>query len=107
MKYGSILDERLWAAEAFAALGSEARLEILRQLVRAGPSGLAVGAVQERLGIAGSTLSHHLRALVACGLVSQMRDGRCLICRAELARIQALGGFLVRECCAESGEQEE
>ena len=40
------------AAQAFAALGSEPRLEVIRTLVRAGPQGLAVGALQERLGIA-------------------------------------------------------
>ena len=46
------------AAEAFAALGSEVRIAILRSLVRAGDAGLPVGALQKRLAIAASTLSH-------------------------------------------------
>ena len=89
------------AAEAFAALGSEVRLAILRALVRAGEAGLPVGALQQHLVIAGSTLSHHLRALVQAGVVEQTRDGRTLICRARYDRIQGLAAFLVNECCAD------
>lgn len=94
--------DHLDAAQAFAALGSEARLEIVRTLVRAAPEGLTVGALQERLGMAGSTLSHHLKFLSQCALVSQERDGRSLICRAEVERIEALAGYLTRECCADA-----
>ena len=90
------------AADAFAALGSPARLAVLRRLVRAGHEGLAVGALQERLGLPASTLSHHLRALVAAGLVEQERRGRTLICRARYDRVEVLAEFLVRECCADA-----
>ncbi len=89
------------AAEAFAALGSGARLAILRALVRAGEAGLPVGALQSRLAIAGSTLSHHLRALIQAGVLEQTREGRTLICRARYDRIQGLAAFLVSECCAD------
>jgi DNA-binding transcriptional ArsR family regulator len=92
------------AAEALAALGSEVRLAILRALVRAGERGLAVGALQSRLAIAASTLSHHLRALIQAGVVEQTRDGRTLICRARYQRIQGLAAFLVSECCADLTE---
>jgi DNA-binding transcriptional ArsR family regulator len=90
------------AAQAFAALGSEPRLEVIRALVRAGPEGLAVGALQARLGLAASTLSHHLRFLAAAGLLTQERRGRSLICRAAFGNIEALAGFLQRECCADA-----
>ncbi|HSF95324.1 MAG TPA: metalloregulator ArsR/SmtB family transcription factor [Thermohalobaculum sp.] len=89
------------AAEAFAALGSEVRLAILRALVRAGEPGLPVGALQARLAIAGSTLSHHLRALMNAGMVEQTRDGRTLICRARYDRVRGLAEFLISECCAD------
>jgi ArsR family transcriptional regulator len=96
------------AAKAFAALGSEARLAILRTLVRAGEAGLPVGALQQRLAIAASTLSHHLRALIQAGVLEQTRDGRTLICRARYDRIQGLATFLVYECCADTaGDIEE
>ena len=98
--------ERSDAATAFAALGSEMRLSILRALVRAGEAGLPVGALQSRLGIAGSTLSHHLRALIQAGVLEQTRTGRTLICRARYDRIQALAGFLVSECCADAEEMQ-
>ena len=87
------------AAEAFSALGSEVRIAILRALVRAGDTGLPVGALQQRLAIAASTLSHHLRALMQAGILEQTRDGRTLICRARYDRIQGLAAFLVSECC--------
>ncbi|MCI4660485.1 MAG: metalloregulator ArsR/SmtB family transcription factor [Neomegalonema sp.] len=93
------------AADAFAALGSEARLAILRLLVRAGTEGISVGAVQERLDLPASTLSHHLKALTACGLASQERQGRSLICRAAFERIEALAEYLTHECCAEQRAQ--
>lgn len=89
------------AAEAFAALGSEIRLSILRTLVRAGPGGLPVGAIQDRLGVAASTLSHHLRALTGAGVLVQRREGRVLNCHADYNRIAALAGFLMSECCAD------
>lgn len=103
MENEDLMIDHLDAAEAFAALGSEARLEIVRMLVRAGPEGQPVGALQARLGIAASTLSHHIKMLASCGLVSQQRDGRSLICRAEIDRVEALARYLTKECCADMG----
>lgn len=89
------------AANAFAALGAEVRLNILRLLVRAGPEGLPVGALQDRLGVAASTLSHHIRALCQAGVVVQERHGRVLNCQADFTRILSLANFLMSECCAD------
>lgn len=90
------------AAGAFAALGSAVRLSLLRQLVRAGQGGLSVGALQQQLGMPASTLSHHLRALIAAGVLEQERQGRTLICRARYDRVEALASFLLSECCADA-----
>lgn len=89
------------AAQGFAAVGSEPRLEVLLALVRAGPEGLGVGQIQERLGVPASTLTHHLRFLVAAGLVVQEKQGRTIRNRADFDRISTLAGYLLRECCAE------
>ena len=89
------------AAQAFAAIGSEPRLEVLLALVRAGPEGLSVGDIQKRLGLAASTLTHHLRFLTAAGLIQQTKHGRTIRNRAVFARIEDLAGYLLRECCAE------
>jgi DNA-binding transcriptional ArsR family regulator len=89
------------AAAALESLGNETRLAIFRTLVRAGTSGLPVGGLKEKLGIPGSTLSHHLSQLVSAGLVSQAREGRVLRCQAEFSAMNELLGYLADECCAD------
>lgn len=90
------------AAQGFAAVGSEPRLDVLLSLVRAGPSGLAVGEIQERVDLPASTLAHHLRFLAAAGLIEQEREGRVVRNHAAFERIESLANFLLRECCSES-----
>ncbi|WP_316014044.1 metalloregulator ArsR/SmtB family transcription factor [Roseobacter sp. HKCCA0434] len=89
------------AAQGFAALGSEARLEVVTALVRAGQGGLTVGDIQVRTGIAPSTLAHHLRFLTAADLVEQTREGRTVRNRARFDRLEALARFVLNECCVE------
>lgn len=91
------------AASAFAALGSEQRLSVLRSLVRAGPDGLSIGELGMRTGVTGSTLTHHVKILSAAGLVAQTRQGRSIICAAvAFDEVQSLSAFLLTECCADS-----
>ena len=90
------------AAQGFAAAGSEARLHVVRTLVRAGPEGLTIGAIQERLDMPASTLAHHLRSLAVGGLIRQEKQGRAVINRADYERIKALAAFLLDECCADA-----
>jgi ArsR family transcriptional regulator len=89
------------AAARLEALGNPRRLSIYRNLVRAGASGSPVGRLQATLGIPSSTLSHHLKALVAVGLVTQERQATTLVCRANYVVMQDLVAFLVAECCAD------
>jgi len=88
------------------ALGHPTRLAIFRQLVRVGVDGAPVGQLQERIGIAASTLSHHLSRLVAVGLVEQQRQGTTLICRANFAAMHTLVDGLAAECCIEQRSAE-
>lgn len=90
------------AAAGFAALGSEARLAVLRTLVRAGREGLAIGAIQTRLDIPASTLAHHLRMLASADLIEQARDGRTVLTRAKFDRVAELAGYLTHECCRDA-----
>jgi len=87
------------AAFAFAALGQGTRLDLLRALLVAGPSGLAAGDIATRLGVPSSTLSFHLRALDQAGLIAATRQGRSLIYAVQFARLRALLAFLVEACC--------
>ncbi|MCX7361152.1 MAG: metalloregulator ArsR/SmtB family transcription factor [Alphaproteobacteria bacterium] len=89
------------AAARLEALGNPTRLKIYRTLVRAGEEGLPVGRLQDKIGIAPSTLSHHLKALVVVGLVTQTREATTLVCRTNYGLMRGLIGFLVEECCAE------
>ncbi len=91
-------------AARLGALGNRTRLEIYRILVRAGDPGLAVGEIQRRTGVPNSTLSHHLRQLMAVGLVTQERQGTTLICRNDGAAMNATLGFLIDQCCADAVE---
>jgi ArsR family transcriptional regulator len=89
------------AAARLEALGNPTRLKIYRTLVRAGQEGMPVGRLQARLDIAASTLSHHLKALVGVGLVSQTREGTTLICHTNYEMMRGVIDFMVEECCAE------
>ena len=90
------------AAQGFAAVGSEPRLEVLLALVRAGYDGLTVGEIQERVGLPASTLAHHLRFLAAGGLIQQKKQGRSVINYAAFEHVEALAAFLLKECCTDA-----
>src|SRR5204863_6124698 len=90
------------AAAHLEALGNPTRLKIYRALIRAGAPGLAVGRLQEKLKIAPSTLSHHIKALMVVGLISQVRDATTLLCHANYDVMRGLVDFLVAECCTET-----
>ncbi len=95
------------AARQLEALGNPTRLRVYRALVRAGAEGLPVGGLQARIGIAASTLSHHLKRLLEAGLVTQERQATTLFCRAHYPTMNALIGFLADECCADAARAPE
>jgi len=89
------------AAQGFSAMGSESRLKVLKTLVRAGDLGLSVGEIQNRTGIAPSTLAYHLKFLAAGGVVAQEKVGRTTINRANFDALEELARFILSECCAD------
>ena len=86
-------------ADMFSALGTEARLGILRLLLSAHPEGMVVGEVADELEIPASTLSHHLDKLKNENLVQVRREGTFLRYTANTDALQELLGFLYAECC--------
>ena len=86
-------------AKALKELGHPTRLCIYKEVVKAGYEGIAVGGVQDKLGIPVSTLSHHISSLASAGLISQRREGRTLYCVAEYECLDTVIGFLRDECC--------
>jgi DNA-binding transcriptional ArsR family regulator len=87
------------AVTALGALAHGHRLAIYRMLVERGPEGLSAGAIAERLGIAPSSLTFHLRHLLRAGLATQRRLGRQLIYAADFGAMAALVGYLTENCC--------
>jgi DNA-binding transcriptional ArsR family regulator len=92
------------AATHLEALGNPTRLKIYRALVRAGEAGLPVGRLQDKLKIAPSTLSHHIKTLVTAGLITQIREATTLTCHANYDVMRGLVDFLVAECCTDTAE---
>jgi DNA-binding transcriptional ArsR family regulator len=92
-------DEVVRFADMFSAIGTEARLRILRLLLSAHPEGMVVGEIGNELGIPASTLSHHLDKLKNESLVQVRRDGTFLHYTANTGVLQELLGFLYAECC--------
>lgn len=88
------------ALELLSALGQPSRLAIFRLLVQAGPAGLQVGELRERLGLPPATLSNHLNVLRSAGLVVDRRAGRSITCTAHFPRMNALLAYLTENCCA-------
>ena len=87
------------AVKALAALAQAQRLRAFRALVVAGPDGLTPGVMAERLKVAPSALSFHLKELLHAGLVSSESRGRNLIYRASFGQMNALLAYLTEHCC--------
>lgn len=86
-------------ADRFSAIGSEPRLQIVRLLLSAHPTGMVAGEIQDELGIPASTLSHHLEKLRQVGLVDVRRAGTFLWYTANTDALREVLGFLYEECC--------
>ncbi|MBV7538159.1 metalloregulator ArsR/SmtB family transcription factor [Duganella sp. sic0402] len=84
---------------ALAALAQESRLAVFRLLVQTGPEGLAASKIGERLDIAPSSLSFHLKELTRGGLVVSRQEGRFVIYSADTRAMKGLIGFLTENCC--------
>ncbi len=91
------------AVAALAALAQGMRLRVFRTLVGAGPKGMTPGVLTATLDVPASTLSFHLKELMHAALVTQERDGRNLIYRPALDRMDDLLTYLTAHCCMGAG----
>jgi DNA-binding transcriptional ArsR family regulator len=90
-------------AGQLAALGSPARLGILRAVVQGDSEGTAVGVLQQKLDIPWSTLSHHLDRLTKAGLLRARPDGKFIYYRADFEALRTLTSYLWEDCCKGGG----
>lgn len=87
------------AIEALSALAQPTRLRVFRELAALHPDGLASGEIARRCGVPHNTMSVHLAVLTRAGLALGERSSRSITYTADLHGLQALVGFLLRDCC--------
>ena len=90
------------AITALAALAQDSRLAAFRLLVQAGPAGMGAGEIAGALGAKPNTTSQNLAQLMHAGLITNRRDGRAVIYRADMGGVNALLRFLLEDCCGGS-----
>ncbi|MES9939156.1 MAG: metalloregulator ArsR/SmtB family transcription factor [Candidatus Thiodiazotropha sp. 6PLUC2] len=101
-------------AEMFKALGNSHRLQIFKRLSSCCQPGtrcdleqamsFSVGELGEGLGIAPSTLSHHLKELHRSGLIEMERQGKRVVCWIDPETLTSLGNFFKNEFRVTPGE---
>lgn len=82
------------AALALVTLGHPGRLSVFRLLMRYAPRGQRPTEIAAALGFKQNTLSHHLAELTQARLLKVTRTGRSLYYMVDLARAEALVGYL-------------
>ncbi len=87
------------AIRRISAIAQEARLDVFRLLVKAGPSGMAAGEIARRLGVPANTLSAQLLVLSNAELVRARREGRSIIYAVNYQAMRDLLVFLTEDCC--------
>jgi len=80
--------------EQLAALGHATRLSAFELLAGKDSIGLSVGEIAVRLKVSAALASNHLQILARAGLITQERDGKSTICRADLGAAAELGAFI-------------
>jgi DNA-binding transcriptional ArsR family regulator len=85
--------------QCLKALGHPARLSIVRLVVQGPVEGTPAGEIQTRLGLPGSTLSHHLSDLAEAGLLVATRQGTTIRYAARFDRLKSLTEYLWQDCC--------
>ena len=93
---GAIDEERAQAmAPVLSALADPVRLRIVSMLLAA-PDGTSCGCdLEEPLGLAQPTISHHLRVLREAGLVEGQKRGRWVHYRVVRDRLSEISAALV------------
>lgn len=85
--------------DQLATLSHPQRMGLFRLLMRRYPDAVAAGEIGTALDLKPSTASVYLAALREAGLISQSRDGRSLLYRANVTAVRGLVEFLTNDCC--------
>lgn len=96
--------EQTTAVKRLSAIAQDARLEVFRLLVKAGPPGMAAGEIARSLGVPANTLSAQLLVLSNAELVCARREGRSIIYAINYQAMSDLLVFLTEDCCGGRAE---
>ena len=87
------------ATRQLKALAHAGRLAALRAVVSGPAEGTPAGQLQAQLGLAASTMSHHLADLTEAGLLRAERQGTTIRYAARFDQLRALTEYLWQDCC--------
>ena len=96
--------ETTGAVARLSALAQEARLEVFRLLVKAGPEGMPAGEIARSLQTPANTTSAQLLVLSNAGLIRARRQGRSIIYSVDFGSMRDLMVFLTEDCCGGRAE---
>ena len=94
-------DEAAATAELFRALGDPARVRIVNLLATNDGEPVCICNLTEPLGLTQPTVSHHMKKLVAAGLVEREQRGRWAFFTLERDAVKTLAAVadLKGACC--------
>src|ERR1035438_5146771 len=87
------------ATKQLKALAHQGRLSVIRAVVQGPVEGTPAGQIQTHLGMAASTLSHHLAELTEAGLLTAARQGTTIRYAARFDQLRGLTEYLWQDCC--------
>jgi ArsR family transcriptional regulator len=87
-------DEAAELERLFKALADRHRLQILNCLLRAGEDAICVCDFEAILGVKQPTVSHHLKQLVAAGLLDREKRGTYAYYRLRPGALDRVAGLL-------------
>jgi DNA-binding transcriptional ArsR family regulator len=93
-------------ARTFSVLANPFRVEVLKLLLSALPETRTAGQIAKAVGLAPSTLAHHLREMEAGGVISRAAQGRSTVVTLRLDSLTELTATLTQLCCAGTSQGE-
>ena len=87
-------------AETLSALAHPSRVDIFKCLLAHSPNGIKAVQLSQEVGIAPSTLTHHLREMAKGGVIERVADGQSTITSLDTRRLTQIVAALTQLCCS-------
>ncbi|MCI5522516.1 MAG: metalloregulator ArsR/SmtB family transcription factor [Treponema sp.] len=84
-------------SQLFIVMGDVIRQKILLQLAEAGADGINVGELTAKSSLSRPAISHHLKVLKECGLITSEKTGTQIFYKADYKRhLEKIGDFVTK-----------